>query len=489
MSIRDLYHRLIQSEIALVRSPEKPGGRVVEKADPKSWESISKFLIVAIQVGLLAMVIDQFQLINKAFYNSIMGLTFSGFLIHHFIPLQYRLLFFSLLSLAGILIVFGLTNSVWLIGIGLVLIGICHFPVSFLGRVVILVIFGAFLAVLRLGWIPGPWSGDIWPILGSMFMFRLIIYLYDLKNSQESVSIWRTLSYFFLLPNIIFPLFPVVDYSAFRRTYYDEDQYRIYQKGVEWMFRGVTHLILYRFVYLYLVISPEDVLTISDLVRYLISNFLIYLQVSGQFHLIVGMLHLFGFNLPETNHRYCLASSFTDFWRRINIYWKDFMMKVFYYPAYFRLRRWGTTTAMVLSTLFVFFVTWFLHAYQWFWLRGSFLLAWQDVLFWAILALLVIANSLYEAKYGRKRALGKRSWALRDTALLAMNTVMTFSVICILWSLWTSPSLSDWFSLWSVVGVSLEGVALLILTFLVAAVVFYRTLGVKQKAEKTQEQA
>ena len=34
-------------------------------------------------------------------------------------------------------------------------------------------------------------------------------------------------------------------------------------------------------------------------------------------------------------------SSFTDFWRRINIYWKDFMMKVFYYPAFFRLRRLG----------------------------------------------------------------------------------------------------------------------------------------------------
>ena len=66
------------------------------------------------------------------------------------------------------------------------------------------------------------------------------------------------------------------------------------------------------------------------------------------------MLHLFGFNLPETHHRYFLASSFTDFWRRINIYWKDFMMKVFYYPAYFRLRRFGDTVALVLATVFMF---------------------------------------------------------------------------------------------------------------------------------------
>ncbi len=63
--------------------------------------------------------------------------------------------------------------------------------------------------------------------------------------------------------------------------------------------------------------------------------------MSGQFHIIVGMLHLFGFNLPETHHSYFLASSFTDFWRRINIYWKDFMMKIFFYPAYFALSKRG----------------------------------------------------------------------------------------------------------------------------------------------------
>ena len=77
--------------------------------------------------------------------------------------------------------------------------------------------------------------------------------------------------------------------------------------------------------------------------QFLLATFLLYLRVSGQFHLIVGVLHLFGFRLPETHHLYFLASSFTDFWRRINIYWKDFMMKLVYYPSFFRLQRLGTT--------------------------------------------------------------------------------------------------------------------------------------------------
>ena len=106
-----------------------------------------------------------------------------------------------------------------------------------------------------------------------------------------------------------------------------------------WLLRGAIHLILYRLVYNRLVIDAADVTTVPQLVQYLLWPFLLYLRVSGQFHIIVGILHLFGFNLPETHHAYFLASSFTDFWRRINIYWKDFMMKLFYYPAYFRRKR------------------------------------------------------------------------------------------------------------------------------------------------------
>lgn len=128
------------------------------------------------------------------------------------------------------------------------------------------------------------------------------------------------------------------------------------------------------------------------------------------------MLSLFGFHLPETHHRYYFASSLTDYWRRINIYWKDFMRKVFYYPAYFKLRKWGATSALVGATLWVFVATWFLHAYQWFWLRGSFLLAWNDVLFWSLLALLLVLNSLYEAKYGRARTAQRTTGTSRGSA-------------------------------------------------------------------------
>ena len=283
-------------------------------------------------------------------------------------------------------------------------------------------------------------------------MFRLIIYLYDIKHEKGRPELTRTLCYFFMLPNVIFPLFPVVDYKKFQRNYYNDEPERIYQRGVSWIFRGIIHLLLYRIVYQHLTIDPETVTGLAAVMQFSFSAFLLYLQVSGSFHMIVGILLLFGFNLPETNHLYFLASSFNDFWRRINIYWKDFMMKVFYYPVYFRVKKLGETKAIIISTFAVFTATWFLHAYQWFWLRGTFLLEWHDALYWTILAILVIGNSLYETNYGRERKLGGQSRSFLDHTALACSTLATFLTMGLLWGMWSSDSMGQWVSMWGTTG-------------------------------------
>ena len=443
-----------------------------------------RFLLVVIQLGLLVLVIGQFLLENQAFYHSLMLLTFYGFLIHYLLPSRYRLPFFVLLSLAAIFGILGFANGACLIAIGLGLIGICHLPILYSARVAILLIVGIALAALRVGWVQVPWLNVIWPILASMFMFRLIIYMYDLKHGKSTPTVASSLSYFFLLPNVFFPFFPVVDYGTFRRTYYDDEQHQIYQRGLQWMLRGVIQLILYRFINYYLMIAPEDVTNTLELVRFLVFNFALYLRISGTFHLIIGLLHLFGFNLPETHHLYFLASSFTDLWRRINIYWKDFMLKVFYYPTYFRIRHWGITTSLVLATAFVFFLTWFFHAYQWFWLRGTFLLTTQDMLFWFLLALLVIANTLFESKRGRKRTIGSSTWSIKELANITLRTAATFSLMAVLWSLWSSESIRDWISLFSVVEATWESISVLLLAFLVIMIVFGFMIWIGNLAKK-----
>lgn len=410
--------------------------------------TLSRFIAIAVQLCLVVVMLRQFQIESAAFLR-LAVLAFAGFAVHAFLPLKFRFHFFAFLSLAGIFLVMGLANGAWLIAIGLLLIAICHLPLALNARIALLVAVGAVLIAQRAGAIGAPWSGAIWPILGSMFMFRLIVYVYDLKHEKTSGTWAQRLGYFFMLPNACFPLFPVIDYKTFRTNYYDDDAYRTYQVGVDWIVRGVIHLLLYRVFYYHLTLAPHEVVDPASLAQYLVANFMLYLRVSGLFHLIVGMLHLFGFRLPETHNRYLLASSFTDFWRRINIYWKEFMQKLFFYPVIFKLRKYGTQKVLVIATLYVFLMTWFLHAYQWFWLRGTMLFVLQDILFWTILGGLVVANSLYEIKYGRKRSLSARTGSWRTTALLVLKSYLTFWFIAVLWSFWTAENLTDWVSLWS----------------------------------------
>ena len=173
----------------------------------------------------------------------------------------------------------------------------------------------------------------------------------------------------------------------------------------------------------------------------IISCYLLYLRVSGQFHIIAGMLCLFGYDMPETNHRYFLAHSVNDMWRRMNIYWKDFMVKIVYFPAYFKLRRKGALRAELVSTLLVVVATYVLHAYQFFWIQGKLRLSLNDALFWTILGSVMLANVWIEFNSRQNRPRSSHMSWLRKGAQIAA----TFAFMALLWSMWSADSISEWF--------------------------------------------
>ena len=405
--------------------------------------NVLRFGAVAVQFALIALVVRTFDIESGAF-SRLLVIAGGGFVVNHLAPARLRLAVFVATSLAAAYAVLGLTNAAQVVGLGLAIIALAHLPVTFGVRVGLVLVAGGVLAAIRAGVVHTPLSAAIWPIFGAMFMFRMIVYLYDMHGRSAPFSLWRSLAYFFMLPNVCFPLFPVVDYKSFCRSHYDGEDIRIYQTGVEWMFRGMIQLLLYRWVYQNLMVGADTVATPLGAARFVVTAFLMYLKISGSFHMIAGLLHVFGFKVGPTNNRYFLSDSFTDYWRRINIYWKDFLQKVFFNPVYFRLnKRMNGTAALIVATLIAFFVTWALHSYQWFWIRGNFPVIWQDIAFWSIMGLLVLGSMLWENKYGRRRTLSRAGLTAGEALRLALRTIATFIIVSFSWVIWSSETFSE----------------------------------------------
>ena len=406
-----------------------------------------EFLAVLGHLGLILAVAWRYRLEGRGFLI-LLAVATAALPIHYALPFRFKKPAFLAASLIGLLLVFGPTTAAIVSAMGLALIALARCPVRWGVRVGAMAASAGVLGLARAGWIGSAVPGVVWPILGSVFMFRMIVYLYELKHADGPETLTDCLCYFFLLPNFCFVHFPVIDYRTFRRGYFAKEVHETQRDGLRMMTRGVLHLLAFRLVYHRILVRPEDVAGLGGLMLFLVCNYLTYLQVSGQFHMACGMLQLFGFSLPETHCRYFLASSFTDYWRRINIYWKDFMVRVVFNPTVFRLKRWGQPLALAAATVVVFLATWALHGYQTFWIRGAWRFSPQDSLFWGVLGALVLVNVQLDARAPRRArpkgsALSQRDWLVRSA-----KTAATFATIAVLWSLWSSDGVGAWLAMW-----------------------------------------
>jgi D-alanyl-lipoteichoic acid acyltransferase DltB (MBOAT superfamily) len=414
---------------------------VVDPREARAVPSVAGFALIIVQLAGLMAVFRAFSIEDPNF-QMLAAVSFGGFAVHYWLPFRLKEWFWIALSIGGAYLLMDVRSATAVILVGLAIYGIATAPVSFRFRVATLVALGVLIAYGRAALAFGM-PNRFWQVLGAIFMFRVAVYLYDISHSKTVPTLREFLAYFLVLPNFYFLLFPVIDYQTARKTYFQRDIHLIAQQGINWILRGTVQLLLYRAIqYLKPAWDPEAVTSFWTLAALMIGTYLLYLRVSGHFHIIIGLMHLFGYDLPETHRRYLLARTLTDFWRRINIYWKDFMVKLVYFPVYFRLRRTGERRAQIVATGLVFVVTWLLHSYQWFWLRGTWLFTWTDTLFWAILGGLVIVNVLLEQ---RRRVIPRQDWQWRAT--VALQTAGTFCFIVVLWSFWNAPTVEAWVDL------------------------------------------
>jgi alginate O-acetyltransferase complex protein AlgI len=424
--------------------------------------NVSRFLLLIAQLALLlgvfrAFRVEEFHTTTADFdsKNLVFFVTscivFATFAVHYWLPFRFKEVFWIGISLLSTAFFFPPRLIVGLLGFGTAFYLVLSSRMPYRIRILIITaVFGAAMAACAapaqnrhlLGSLQIP--SDFWPIFGSIFMFRLIIYAHDVRYMKDRPSFREFLAYFFILPNFYFQLFPVIDYKTMRMTYYQRDIHDIAQQGITWICRGTLQLILYQVVNsLWNQEMIHGAKSLGSLLWIMLLTFLLYLRVSGVFHIVTGMLHLFGYDLPETHHKYLLSRSLSDFWRRINIYWKDFMVKIVYFPVYFKFRKTGELRAKLFATAAVFVVTWALHSYQSFWLGQTFGLSWPDTLFWTILGGLVMV----ETWLGNKRKTGPVAVGWRMQVRHAASVAATGLFIITIWSFWNSPTIGAWLDL------------------------------------------
>ncbi len=299
-----------------------------------------EFLAIMAELAVMLAVFDAYRIETRSFRVLVL-LAAATLPLHYLAPYRWKKPLFVAISILGMALVHGLATSGGVLAIAAILLVLATSPA---------LLADSSRTDLLGGDRPGlpPAAGDsgaeavsagIIPVVATMFMFRMIIYLYEQKHARCRESTVNTLSYFFLLPNYVFPHFPVVDYRTFQRGYFARGIHEIQRTGLSMISRGALHLFTYRVIDRLLMISPDAVHGPISLAGTwcAITCCISACRASSTWPAACSTCSASSSRRRTTAT--CWRSSFTDYWRRINIYWKDFMVRVVFNPIVFRLKR------------------------------------------------------------------------------------------------------------------------------------------------------
>ena len=230
-----------------------------KEVKPAAWSGQEMLRVLLMSLALLAFV--HFLHIEEALQlERLLMVVFGGFVVYQFIPVRFRLRFLPLLYLATLVVLFPPLDALLLALFGGLLFGVLNLPYTVRVRTLLLLAVGLTFACARLEWIPFTHADVVLPVLGGLFMFRSILFLHEQRFAQQKADFWLRLNYFFLPPNLVFLIFPVIDYKTFIHSFRTRPDYQNVRQGLLRMANGVFHLLLYRLIYYYLIISILHIL-------------------------------------------------------------------------------------------------------------------------------------------------------------------------------------------------------------------------------------
>ena len=187
---------------------------VTDVRSPFATPDLRRFTMLVIPLALLLFLFKAYRLEQPSFF-SLSCLVFGGFAVSYWLPLRWKETFLILLSFAGACVLLGPLVASMLIGIGLTMFAIARSGLDFRNKVLVLL---GLLAALAWGRTleNSPVPDEFWPVFGAIFMFRMIVYMYEKlsdglhrynapsERSYYSASAITSHGYFLLQPDIVF---------------------------------------------------------------------------------------------------------------------------------------------------------------------------------------------------------------------------------------------------------------------------------------------
>ncbi len=268
----------------------------------------------------------------------------------------------------------GIVNLLWLPALPLLAAGLYRYLILRLlekppvARVLRAGIIYSALLTIGLALLSEAADGPVWMLpLGLLLFFwqwpRLAMYHSDYQDGllPSDVSIDKYLAVFFspgVIPNWGWGVAVAQGYSYVNNRFLCRDKNRIVIAGVQLLVLALLYLTLWNLVRHGLVdfftrqgievyqgwtpemvrqfvrgrdISTESVLltTLLDLVRYM-------MFFAGVYHFKVGIWRICGYQVDPFFNRPWLATNLMTFWTRFAFHYREFLVRIFYYPVFFR---------------------------------------------------------------------------------------------------------------------------------------------------------
>ncbi len=209
----------------------------------------------------------------------------------------------------------------------------------------------------------------------SNFILRLPLYVYEavFKRSQlEGAGLAGFLTYLIALPLSSLNVAPV-GFAVLHRGYSSELRPELMRRGLARMAHGLLYLVVGRILAKSGLFPSVSVIAAysgeMDVVSALASCHVIllslFLSTAGYIHTAVGMLYVLGFDIPPGMRMPYRSTNVLEFWRRWNIYWRDCLMTLAYYPLAMPLRRRPVLAAAV-AGMATFLFGGFTHAVRYY---------------------------------------------------------------------------------------------------------------------------